>query len=167
MEIFDDSLVYKRWGRVERIQDLVHIPSKIKGIQQKIMHYLSNLNFVMESEVRVMSTDKFFQWSKLVETMRVWSNNEKCEFVGVTNITHQETSWKKKAQAMLAILNSLCILIKEEQPDSFFCLYWAMKAYGQICMDFKDLEAAHKVFSRLKKECEKNMMYKHKMVIYK
>ena len=68
---------------------------------------------------------------------------------------------------MLAILNSLCILIKEEQPDSFFCLYWAMKAYGQICMDFKDLEAAHKVFSRLKKECEKNMMYKHKMVIYK
>ena len=97
MEIFDDSLVYKRWGRVERIQDLVHIPSKIKGIQQKIMHYLSNLNFVMESEVRVMSTDKFFQWSKLVETMRVWSNNEKCEFVGVTNITHQETSWKKKA----------------------------------------------------------------------
>ena len=35
-----------------------------------------------------------------------------------------------------------------------------------ICLDFKDLKEARKVFVRLKHECEENHLYKHKMVTY-
>ena len=115
-----------------------------------------------------MNNGKYFQWSRIVETMRFWANQEKSpNFVGVSTITGQEQAWKLKKLAMFAILSVLSNLIKEDQHDNFYCTYWTLKAYGMICMDFKDLEEARKVFTRLKNECEDHHMYKHKMVTYK
>ena len=61
----------------------------------------------------------------------------------------------------------MCDLIKEEKHNEFHCLYWVMKSYGNICLAFKDLNAAKQVFLKMKHECEDNTMYKHKMAIYK
>ena len=59
------------------------------------------------------------------------------------------------------------IIIKEEQKDGFHCIYWALKCYGTICLDFKDLATAEKAFKSLKYVCEENGMYKQKMATYK
>lgn len=64
-------------------------------------------------------------------------------------------------------MESLCELIKEAHKQEFNCLYWALKCWGSVCMDFKDLDEAIKVFTRLKHECQDKMMYRHKMVTYK
>ena len=86
--------------------------------------------------------------------MRLWAERDNTEIVGVENITEMEAAWKLKKPAVFAIMDNLCNLIKDEGKDSFFCLYWAMKTYGMICMNFKDLEEARNVFRTLKHECQ-------------
>jgi len=68
-------------------------------------------------------------------------------------VTNQDEACKIKRMAVFAILDSLCDLIKEKDKKAFYCLYWALKTYGHIAMDFKDLKVAQKVFRRLKNEC--------------
>ena len=75
----------------------------------------------------------------MVETMRLYSERENTDIVGLNLIQNQDDSWRLKKFAILAVLDSLCNLIKEEDKHSFYCLYWALKTYGMICMDFKDL----------------------------
>ena len=149
----DDSLVYKKNSRVERILDLTLVPSSILGLQQKVMHYLSNLNFIIQADVYKMKIEKFFQWGRIVDTMRLWAERDNTEIIGVSHLQSQDDAWKQKKGAMLAILDALASLLKEEDKNGFHCLYWALKTYGMICMDFKDLEEAKQVFRRLKHEC--------------
>ena len=54
LTVQDDSLVYKKDSRVERILDLTQIPSTIESLQQKIMHLLSNMNFIIQADVYKM-----------------------------------------------------------------------------------------------------------------
>ena len=117
------------------------------------MHYLSNLNFVMGSDVHKMKIEKFFHWSRIVDTMRLWAERPNTEIVGVYQVNNQDDAWKLKKLAMFGVLDSLCNLIKEEDKNGFYCHYWALKTYGMICMDFKDLDEAKNVFRRLKREC--------------
>ena len=119
-----------------------------------IMHYLANMNFVMRAEVHKMKIEKFFQWGRIVDTMRLWAERDNTEIVGVYHIQNQDDAWKQKKLAMFAIMDALCNLIKEEDKSGFNCLYWSLKTYGMLCMDFKDLEEAKTVFRRLKHECE-------------
>ena len=102
-----------------------------------------------------MHRKKFTQWSRTVETMRMLAGRDKGqEMHGVDAISCQDTAWKLKKQAVLAILDQLCNLLKEEDKNSFFCQYWALKTYGTICMSFKDMNEAYLVFRRLKHECQ-------------
>lgn len=80
---------------------------------------------------------------------------------------NQDDAWKQKKLAVFAILDQLCSHIKEEDKNGFYSLYWALKTYGMICMDFKDLAEALQVFRRLKHECQEKQMFHHKMVTYK
>ena len=87
-----------------------------------------------------MSNLKFHQWGRIVDTMRLWAERDNTEIVGVADISETDQIWRLKKEPMLAILDALCTLIKEEDKQGFYCLYWALKSYGTICMDFKDLE---------------------------
>ena len=131
------------------------------------MHYLSNLNFIIQADVYKMKIEKFFQWGRIVDTMRLWAERDNTEIIGVSHLQSQDDAWKQKKGAMLAILDALASLLKEEDKNGFHCLYWALKTYGMVCMDFKDLEEAKQVFRRLKHECQEKQMFHHKMVTYK
>lgn len=130
------------------------------------MHYLANLNFVMSSEVRQLGNEKFSQWGRIVKVMRTLCSSDNTEYVGVHKIRSEDSAWKLKKFGILAVMNSLCELIKEKQKDQFYCIYWALKTYGMVCMDFKDLHEARNVFRRLKHECQEKLMFKHKMITY-
>ena len=58
-------------------------------------------------------------------------------------------------------------MIKEKDEEAFHCLYWVLKTFGQIAMDFKDLIMARKVFTKLKYECQDRIQFEHKMITYK
>lgn len=131
------------------------------------MHYLHNLNMVMQSDVFRMSQEYFFEWDRIVDLMQIYAERANTVVEGADQVTNLDEAWKFKKLAMLAILESLCNLLKEEDKGEFFTLYWALKSYGMICMDFKDLQEALRVFRRLKGECHTKLMLRHKMVTYK
>ena len=60
------------------------IPSSIESLQQKIKHCLSNMNFIIHAEVHKLKIDKFAQWGRIVDTMRVWAERENTEIIGVS-----------------------------------------------------------------------------------
>ena len=82
----DDSLVYKKNSRVDRILDLTQLPGGILGLQQKVMHLLSNLNFIIQADVYKMKIEKFFQWGRIVDTMRLWAERDNTEIIGVNHL---------------------------------------------------------------------------------
>ena len=64
------------------------------GLQQKVMHYLSNLNFIIQADVYKMKIEKFFQWSRIVDTMRLWAERDNTEIIGVNQLQNQDDAWK-------------------------------------------------------------------------
>ena len=114
-----------------------------------------------------MSNLKFHQWGRIVDTMRLWAERDNTEIVGVADINENDQIWRLKKEPILAILEALCTLIQEEDKNGFYCLYWALKTYGTVCMDFKDFDQAHSVFRRLKHQCQEKQMLYHKMINYK
>ena len=118
------------------------------------MHYLANLDFLIHSDVRQMTNEKYHAWGRLVKIMGIYAaDREDVDFVGVHKVTNLDSAWRFKKLAIFAIMQALCDHIKDVQKDEFYCNYWALKTFGMICMDFKDLWQARKVFRQLKYEC--------------
>ena len=130
------------------------------------MHYLSNLDFVMKSDVRYLQREKDHIWDRIVDNMRLLAERDNHQVEGADYLTDQDIIWKTKKHGICAILRSLCDLVKEEK-QSFYCIYWCLKTYGCICLEFKDLNEGHEAFRRVKNECEEKQMLTHKMITYK
>ena len=90
---------------------------------------------------------------RIVELMKLFAERENTIVEGSIHVVDANAAWRLRRLAIFTILEQLCSLIKERERKAFYCLYWAMKTFGQIAMDFKDLHMALKVFRRLKHEC--------------
>ena len=42
------------------------------------------MNFIIHAEVHKLKIDKFAQWGRIVDTMRVWAERENTEIIGVS-----------------------------------------------------------------------------------
>ena len=82
-----------------------------------------------------------------------FAERENTVIQGSNHITCLDSAWKLKKFGICAILDQICNLIKEEDKNEFYALYWALKTYGNVAMDFKDLSGALEIFRQLKHEC--------------
>ena len=61
------------------------------------MHYLANLDFVIHSDVRQMSNEKYHAWGRLVRIMGAYAaGRDSVDFVGVHKVTNQDSAWRFK-----------------------------------------------------------------------
>ena len=150
-----------------RIQDMIYIPSHINKTQQQVMHLLRNLSIVTDSDVFQLETSYMEDWNRIVQLMRLFADRENSIFEGSKPVLDPEKACKLKRIAIFMILEALSTLILENLSNSFYNFYWVMKTFGQIAMDFKDLDMAQKVFTKLKHQCQEDLMLSHKMVTYK
>ena len=51
------------------------------------MHYLANLDFVMQSNVRYLQREKSHLWDRLVDNMRLFAERETYQVDGVDYLT--------------------------------------------------------------------------------
>ena len=103
----------------------------------------------------------------MVALMRHYAMHQDCQVEGSKPIEGADQACQLKRIAIFTILDSLCTMIKEKDEEAFHCLYWVLKTFGQIAMDFKDLIMARKVFTKLKYECQDRIQFEHKMITYK
>ena len=62
--------------------DLIHMPSKVKGIEQQVMHYLHCLNFVMDCEVYQLHLESADEWDRIVSLMKRFAERDNTKFSG-------------------------------------------------------------------------------------
>jgi len=122
------------------------------------MHLLNKIKFVTESDVYVLQLMFVNDWDRIVALMRRFAENEDRTVQGSSLVVNNEEIWKLKRLPIFAILETLCLLIKHQGPSAFFCLYWSLKTFGTIAMDFKDMPAAVSAFRKLKHECQERQM---------
>ena len=86
--IFSSGLVFKRGAEINRISDLTAVPSQVFSTQQKVMHYLHNLNFVMLSDVIQLNSTYKDDWERIVQLMNAFSMKANSVIEGSTPITN-------------------------------------------------------------------------------
>lgn len=72
------------------------------------MHHLANLNFTIQSQVYQMPQDKFPDWQRIVDTMRLCADQYGVEAEGANLITDENAAWKLKMPAVNIIMETMC-----------------------------------------------------------
>ena len=164
---FNERLVFKNGPYLNRISDMTKVQPNLKSNYEQVMRFLFDLSLVMDSEVWQLETSYLEDWPRIISLMRHFVSQKNTQIEGSSLIEDPTQACQMKRIAVFMILDAICNFIREYEFEAFFCLYWALKSFGQIAMDFKDLEMARIVFTRLKNECQDRMEFEHKMMTYK